>query len=143
GQEVSVDAPDGAPLLYVLNELRVSGSKFGCGRSQCGACEVLIDGDVVRSCDAHASAAAGRAVTTLAGLGEPDAPGPLQRAFVEERAAQCGYCTSGMIIRAQSLLDRNPNPDDWEVRTALAGNLCRCGTHNRIVRAVLRAAQEA
>ena len=144
GKEVSVDAPEEAPLLYVLvNDLNVSGSKFGCGRSQCGACTVLIDGTPVRSCQTVTSAAAGRSVTTLEGLRENGNPGRLQQAFIDEQAAQCGYCASGMILTAQALLERNPHPTDADVRAALSGNLCRCGSHNRIVRAVLRASRRA
>ena len=144
GKEVSVDVPEEAPLLYVLvNDLNVSGSKFGCGRSQCGACTVLIDGNPVRSCQTVSSAAAGRSVTTLEGLRENGNPGRLQQAFIDEQAAQCGYCASGMILTAQALLERNPHPTDADVRAALSGNLCRCGSHNRIVRAVLRASRRA
>ncbi|MEZ5670737.1 MAG: (2Fe-2S)-binding protein [Alphaproteobacteria bacterium] len=143
-QDVQVDAPDGATLLSVLvHDLQVNGTKYGCGRSQCGSCTVLIDGEPVASCQTTASAAAGRSVETLAGLREGDKPGSLQQAFIDEQAAQCGYCTSGMIMTAQALLDRNPSPTESDVRAALDGNLCRCGTHNRVVRAVLRAAQEA
>jgi len=144
GRDVRVDVPDDSPLLYVLtNDLAVNGAKYGCGRSQCGACTVLIDGDPVRSCATQAKSAAGRSVTTLEGLLEDGKPSPLQRAFIEEQAAQCGFCSAGMIMQAQSLLDRNPSPTDSDVRSALNANLCRCGTHNRIVRAVLRAAKEA
>jgi len=144
GQDVSVDAPADAPLLFVLtNDLELHGQKFGCGLSQCGACTVLIDGDPVRSCQTTAQSAVGRSVTTLAGLTENGQPSKLQQAFIDEQAAQCGYCASGMIMAAQALLDQNPSPTESEIRTALNGNLCRCGTHNRIVRAVLRAAQEA
>lgn len=144
GKDVNVEAPANAPLLYVLvNDLKINGTKFGCGKSQCGACTVLIDGEPVRSCQTLTSAAAGRSVTTLEGLREGAKPGRLQQAFIDEQAAQCGYCASGMILQAHALLERNPNPSDGEVRTALNGNLCRCGTQNRIVRAVLRAAKEA
>jgi len=144
GQAVSVDVPPDAPLLFVLNnDLDMHGAKFGCGLSQCGACTVLIDGEPVRSCQTAAQAAAGRSVTTLAGLMEDGKPSALQQAFIDEQAAQCGYCASGMIMVAQALLDRNPNPTEAEVRSALSANLCRCGTHNRIVRAVLRGAQAA
>jgi aerobic-type carbon monoxide dehydrogenase small subunit (CoxS/CutS family) len=144
GEDVSVDAPDDATLLSVLsNDLKLAGQKFGCGLSQCGACTVMIDGEVVRSCQTKVQAAVGRAVTTLAGLRQNDKPGVLQQAFIDEQAAQCGYCASGMIIVAQALLDRNPSPTEADIRSALNGNLCRCGTHNRIVRAVVRAAQEA
>jgi aerobic-type carbon monoxide dehydrogenase small subunit (CoxS/CutS family) len=144
GRDVSVNAADDALLLYVLvNDLRINGTKFGCGRAQCGTCTVLIDGEPVRSCLTATSAAAGRSVTTLEGLRDGDKPGKLQQAFIDEQAAQCGYCSSGMILQAQALLDRSPNPSDGEVRAALDANLCRCGSHNRIVRAVLRAAKEA
>jgi nicotinate dehydrogenase subunit A len=141
---VQVDVPANAPLLFVLtNDLSVAGAKFGCGRSQCGSCTVLVDGDPVRACATPVSAAAGRSVTTLEGLRENGKPSRLQQAFIDEQAAQCGYCASGMIMQAQALLDRNPQPTENDVRSALNGNLCRCGAHNRIVRAVLRAAKEA
>jgi nicotinate dehydrogenase subunit A len=141
---VQVDVPATAPLLFVLtNDLGVAGAKFGCGRSQCGACTVLVDGEPVRSCATPVSAAAGRSVTTLEGLRENGKPSRLQQAFIDEQAAQCGFCASGMIMQAQALLDRNPQPTESDVRGALNGNLCRCGAHNRIVRAVLRAAKEA
>lgn len=144
GQDVSVDAPGDATLLSVLsNDLKLAGQKFGCGLSQCGSCSVLIDSDPVRACQTQAQAAVGRSVTTLEGLRENGEPNALQRAMITEQAAQCGYCANGVIIVAQALLDRNPNPTEQDVRSALNGNLCRCGTHNRIVRAVLRAAQEA
>lgn len=144
GREVRANAPDDSPLLFVLtNDLAVNGAKFGCGKSQCGACTVLIEGEPVRSCQTKVSAVAGRSVTTLEGLTEDGKPGKLQQAFLDEQAAQCGYCTAGMIMQAQALLDRNPNPTDADVRAALNGNLCRCGAQNRVVRAVLRAAKEA
>ncbi len=143
GKDVSVDVPNDAPLLYVLiHDSRINGAKFGCGRAQCGACTVLVDGDPVRSCVTTTSAVAGRSVTTLEGLRDGEKPGKLQQAFIDEQAAQCGYCSSGMILQAQALLDRNPTPSDGEIRAALDGNLCRCGSHNRIVRAVLRASKE-
>ena len=143
GKDVSVDAPAEASLLFVLtNDLDQRGLKFGCGRSQCGSCTVLIDGESVRSCVTQAQAAIGRSVTTLAGLLEDGKPNKLQQAFIDEQAAQCGYCISGMIMVAQALLDRNPEPTESDIRSALNGNLCRCGTHNRIVRAVLRAAEK-
>lgn len=144
GQDVSVDAPGDATLLTVLSDdLQLAGAKYGCGLSQCGACSVLVDGELIRSCQTQAQAAVGRSVTTLQGLRENGQAGALQRAFIEEQAAQCGFCASGMIMAAQALLDRTPEPTEAEVRSALNANLCRCGSHNRIVRAVLRAAQEA
>jgi aerobic-type carbon monoxide dehydrogenase small subunit (CoxS/CutS family) len=144
GQTVRSTAHNTTPLLNVLaHDLQINGAKFGCGRAQCSACLVMVDGNPIKSCVAPVSSVAGRSVITLAGMKEGDKPSRLQQAFIDEQAAQCGYCTSGMIIQAQALLDRNPHPTDAEVRTALDGNLCRCGAHNRIVRAVLRAAKEA
>src|SRR5436305_10908346 len=135
-------APE-TPLLYVLrNDLELNGAKFGCGLAQCGACTVLVNGQAVRSCVTDVGSLAGAEITTLEGLGTTDRPHPLQRAFVGEQAAQCGYCINGMIMSAKALLDRNPRPSENDVRQALAANLCRCGTHNRIVRAVLHAANE-
>src|SRR5918998_4648421 len=137
GVETSVDAPDDAPLLYVLrNDLSLNGPKFGCGVAQCGSCTVLLDGEAVRSCVTPLGTAAGASVTTVEGLLENGEPGPLQRAFIEEQAAQCGYCIPGMVMSAKALLDRTPKPSEADVRSALDGNLCRCGSHNRIVRAV-------
>jgi nicotinate dehydrogenase subunit A len=136
-------APD-TPLLYVLrDELGLDGPKFGCGLGQCGACTVHLDGQPVRSCVTPVSSAAGRKVLTIEGLGTDADPHPLQRAFIEEQAAQCGYCIPGMIMSAAALLARTPAPTDDEIRTTLAGNLCRCGTHMRILRAVHRAAGRA
>ena len=130
------------PLLYVLrNDLELNGPKFGCGLAQCGACTVHVDGRATRSCVTPVSSLAGKAVTTLEGIGTLDKLHPLQKAFLDEQAAQCGYCTNGMIMSAKALLDTKPNPSDAEIKNALAGNLCRCGTHNRIVRAVQRAAK--
>jgi aerobic-type carbon monoxide dehydrogenase small subunit (CoxS/CutS family) len=144
GQSVRSAASANTPLLDVLaNDLHVNGTKFGCGKAQCNACLVMVDGNPLKSCVAPVSAVAGRTVTTLAGMKEGGKPSSLQQAFIDEQAAQCGYCTSGMIIQSQALLDRNPRPTDAEVRVALDGNLCRCGAHNRIVRAVLRAAKGA
>lgn len=144
GTDVSVDAPQGASLLSVLNEhLNMNGQKYGCGKSQCGACSVLLDGVRAFSCQTAATAVSGRSVTTLEGLTENGAASPLQQAFIDEQAAQCGYCLSGMIVAAQALLDINPTPTESDVRAALNGNLCRCGSHNRIIRAVMRAAEEA
>jgi nicotinate dehydrogenase subunit A len=137
-----VEAEPDTPLLYVLrNDLELNGAKFGCGLSQCGACTVLIDGVATRSCVTPVSQLKEREVTTLEGLGTISKPHPLQQAFIDEQAAQCGYCINGMIMTAKGLLNSNPRPTEGQVRDALAGNLCRCGTHNRIVRAVLRAAQ--
>lgn len=129
------------PLLYVLrNNLELNGPKFGCGLSQCGACTVILSGRAVRSCITSVGEAKNLEITTLEGLGTSKNPGPLQRAFIEEQAAQCGYCMNGMIMRAKILLDSNPAPTDEEIKRALNGNLCRCGSHLRIVRAVRRAA---
>jgi nicotinate dehydrogenase subunit A len=142
GVSSSVPAEPDTPLLYVLrNDLELNGAKFGCGLAQCGACTVLIDGKATRSCVTPVSAVAASEITTIEGLGSIANPHPLQTAFIEEQAAQCGYCTNGMIMAAKELLDRNPQPSEADVRAALATNLCRCGTHNRIIRAVLRAAR--
>jgi nicotinate dehydrogenase subunit A len=139
----SVPAEPDTPLLYVLrNDLELNGAKFGCGLAQCGACTVLIDGKAVHSCVTEIGTLANAEITTLEGLGTLDKPHALQRAFIAEQAAQCGYCINGMIMSAKALLDRNPRPQESEVRDALAANLCRCGTHNRIIRAVLRASRE-
>ncbi len=137
----SVPAEPDTPLLYVLrNDLALNGAKFGCGLAQCGACTVLIAGQPVRSCIAPAGQVGSSEVTTIEGLGTIDKPHPLQQAFLDEQAAQCGYCINGMIMTAKALLDRNPHPTEAQVREGLALNLCRCGTHGRIIRAVLRAA---
>ena len=133
--------PD-TPLLYVLrNDLELNGPKFGCGLAQCGACTVLVDGKPVRSCVTPVSAAAKGQVTTIEGLGTPERLHPLQRAFIEEQACQCGYCGNGMVMSAKALLDRNPRPSEAQIKAALDGHLCRCASHNRIVRAVQRAAE--
>jgi nicotinate dehydrogenase subunit A len=138
---VVVAEPD-TPLLYVLrNDLELNGAKFGCGLAQCGACTVLIDGKAARSCVTPIETIGQSEVTTIEGLGTIDKPHPLQRAFMDEQAAQCGYCINGMIMAAKELLDRNPKPTEDDVRNGLAANLCRCGTHGRIIRAVLKAAQ--
>jgi nicotinate dehydrogenase subunit A len=137
-----VPAEPNTPLLYVLrNDLELNGAKFGCGLAQCGACTVLVDGRATRSCVTPISAVGQSEVTTIEGLGTIVKPHPLQQAFIDEQAAQCGYCINGMIMAAKDLLDRTPRPSEGEVRESLASNLCRCGTHNRIVRAVLRASQ--
>ncbi len=138
---VQVDDPN-MPLLYALrNDLEMRGPRFGCGLGQCGSCTVIIDGQAVRSCMTPISRAAGRKITTLEGLGTPEKPHPLQQAFIDEQAVQCGYCINGMIMQSKSLLDKNPNPSEEQINQALADNLCRCGTHIRIVRAVQRAAK--
>jgi nicotinate dehydrogenase subunit A len=142
GEVRSVNAEPDTPLLYVLrNDFELNGAKFGCGLSQCGACAVLINGAAVRSCVMAIANLGQNEITTLEGLGTLDKLHPLQTAFIDEQAAQCGYCANGMIIAAADLLKRNPQPTEAQVREGLAGHLCRCGTHNRIVRAVMRAAQ--
>jgi nicotinate dehydrogenase subunit A len=143
GRAVSVDSWDpGQPLLYVLrNTLGLHAAKFGCGLGQCGACTVLLDGKPVRSCSVPVQQVAGRAVTTLEGLGTPDRPSSVQAGFIAEQAAQCGYCTNGMIMAATALLRETPHPTVEQSKQALSGNLCRCGTHTRIIAAVLSAAK--
>ncbi|MGO8868973.1 MAG: (2Fe-2S)-binding protein [Alphaproteobacteria bacterium] len=142
GTSRAVAAEPETPLLYVLrNDLELNGAKFGCGLAQCGACTVLVDGQPVRSCVQPIGALGGRAITTLEGLGTLEKPHPLQQAFIDEQAAQCGYCINGMIITAAAFLAATPSPSERQVREALAGNLCRCGTQGRIIRAVLRAAK--
>jgi nicotinate dehydrogenase subunit A len=143
GRAVNVESWDTAqPLLYVLrNQLGLYGAKFGCGLGQCGACTVLIDGKATRSCVTPVLRAEGRPVTTIEGLGTPETPDPVQSAFIAEQAAQCGYCTNGMIMAAKSFLAQNPKPTLEQVKQGLAINLCRCGTHTRILRAVMRAAR--
>jgi len=140
GKTSVVEADPQTPLLYVLrNDLQLNGPKFGCGLAQCGSCTVIMDGNAIRSCATPVSAAQGRAVTTLEGLGSTKKLHPVQKAFIDEQAVQCGYCINGMIMTAKALLDKNPRPTDSQIREALAGNLCRCGTHIRILRAVRRA----
>ena len=142
GARRTVPASPDTPLLYVLrNDLELNGAKFGCGAAQCGACTVLVDGKPVRSCVTPIDTLGQSEITTLEGLGTVERPHPLQAAFMTEQAAQCGYCIPGIIMAAKALLDRNSQASAAEVRQELAENLCRCGTHNRIVRAVLRAAQ--
>jgi nicotinate dehydrogenase subunit A len=142
GVDRVVDADPETPLLSVLRgQLALMGTRFGCGSNQCGACNVLVDDRAIASCDLPLSAAAGKDVTTVEGLGSPEHPHPLQSAFIAEQAMQCGYCVSGILISAAALLRRNPDPSEAEVRAALDRNLCRCGAHNRMVRAVLRAAK--
>ena len=141
GRAASVDSWDpGQPLLYVLrNSLGLRAVKFGCGLGQCGACTVIVDGRAVRSCSTPIAQTAGRSVTTLEGLGTPEKPDKVQAAFIAEQAAQCGYCTNGMIMSAKALLTRSPNPSADQVKQGMGGNLCRCGTYTRILSAVLRA----
>ena len=140
GQPVTVDADPDRPLLDVLrNTCGLKAARMGCGLGQCGACTVLLMDGAVRACDTSMAAVAGRSVTTLEGLGTRDAPHPLQTAFVQEQALQCGFCTSGMLMQSAALLRRNPRPNEGEIRAALDENLCRCGVHNRIVRAVQKA----
>ena len=140
---VRVDDPE-MPLLYALrNNLDLHGPRFGCGLGQCGACTVHLEGKPVRSCNLPISKAAGKNILTLEGLGTPEKPHALQQAFIEEQAVQCGYCINGMIMQAKALLDQNKKPSEAQIRQALAGNLCRCGTHVRIVRAVKRASEMA
>ena len=140
GSKRSVQADADSPLLYVLrDQLELHGPKFGCGLGQCGACTVHIDGQAVRSCVYPAAAVSTRKVTTLEGLGSSAKPSPLQQAFIDEQAAQCGYCINGMVMQAADLLKRTPKPSEQQIREGLAMNLCRCGTHQRIVRAVQRA----
>jgi nicotinate dehydrogenase subunit A len=139
-REVESDDPD-VPLLYVLrNDLGLTGTRFGCGLAQCGACTVLADGRAVRSCITTARSVAGQEIVTIEGLGAPDRPDPVQAAFIAEQAAQCGYCTAGMVMTARAVLVTTPRPTEQQVREALTGNLCRCGSHDRVLRAVMRAA---
>ncbi len=141
GTPRQVDADPSTPLLYVLrDDLRLHGAKFGCGLGQCGACTVMIGKEAVFSCLTPISMVGERAVTTVEGLGSAERPGRMQQAFIDEQAAQCGYCIAGMVMRAESLLAHNPKPTEAEIRLHLSSNLCRCGTHLRIVRAVQRAA---
>ena len=136
-----VAAEPETPLLYVLrNDLSLKGARFGCGLGQCGACTVIVDGKAVQSCDVPVSAMAGKAITTIEGIGSAESPHPLQRAFVHHQAGQCGYCLPGIIMSAKALLDSRPAASDDEIREALAGNLCRCGTHTRILAAIRSAA---
>ena len=140
GKNQVVDVEPETPLLYVLrNDLKLNGPKFGCGLAQCGACTVMMGGNAIRSCVTEVKAAANRPITTVEGLGSTKKLHPLQKAFVDEQAAQCGYCISGIVMSAKALLDKNPKPTDSQIKEALAGNLCRCGTHTRILHAVKRA----
>ena len=140
GKTQVVDVDPETPLLYVLrNDLQLNGPKFGCGLSQCGACTVILNGNAIRSCVTLVSAVQNQPVTTLEGLGSTKKMHKIQQAFVDEQAVQCGYCINGMIMTSKALLDKNPKPTDDQIKEALAGNLCRCGTHTRILRAVKRA----
>ncbi len=140
--EVQLDVDPETPLLFALrNDLALNGPKFGCGVAQCGACTVLMDGSPVRSCVTPVAAVAGRTIVTLEGLGSRERPHPLQVAFIKEQAMQCGYCANGMMMTAAALLEKNKSPTDAQIRSALRGNLCRCGAHGRILRAVAEAAR--
>jgi len=142
GSPHQIEADPATPLLYVLrDELALNGAKYGCGLGQCGSCTVVVDGEAVLSCMVPIMLLEGREITTIEGLGTIDAPGPLQEAFIELQAAQCGYCIPGMMMSAQALLQKNPEASDGEIRAALATNLCRCGTHMRILAAIKRAGQ--
>ena len=143
GVPIDIDADPDAPLLSILRgRLGLTGSHFGCGAGECGACNVLLDDHAVTACDTPLWSVANKDVTTIEGLGDAENPHPLQRAFIAEQAMQCGYCVSGILMSAAALLKQNPSPSDADVKTALDRNLCRCGSHNRMVRAVLRAAAE-
>ncbi len=143
GKSHSLSLPPETPLLYVLrNDLELNGAKFGCGLAQCGACTVIADGAAIRSCVTTLGEVAGRKVTTIEGLGTVERPHPLQKAFIELQAAQCGYCINGMVMSAKAFLDQSPRASNAEIREALAGNLCRCGTHTRILRAIEKAQRE-
>jgi nicotinate dehydrogenase subunit A len=144
GREHEIDAEPDTPLLYVLrDDLGLNGAKFGCGLGQCGACTVIVDGEAVFSCLTPIVMLPGRQVTTIEGLGTAEHPGPVQQAFLAEQAAQCGYCIAGMVMRAQALLARTPRPTEQDIRDGMNPNLCRCGTHMRILAAVRRAAGHA
>jgi nicotinate dehydrogenase subunit A len=140
GKSHVIDAEPNMPLLYALrNDLQLNGPKYGCGMAQCGSCTVIMEGNAIRSCVTQVGSVQNRAVTTLEGLGSTKKMHKIQQAFVDEQAVQCGYCINGMIMSAKALLDKNPKPTDLQIKEALAGNLCRCGTHIRILRAVKRA----
>lgn len=144
GHTHTVSAEPNTPLLYILrNDLKLKGTRFGCGEGQCGACTVLIDGKAVQSCDTPLWSAPGHDITTIEGLGSAEAPGRLQQAFIDEQAVQCGYCINGIIMSAQALLIANPQPNDEQIIEALDRNLCRCGTHVRVLRAIKRVARGA
>lgn len=141
GQSCTVEADADTPLLYILrNDLDLKGARYGCGAGQCGACTVIMDGKDINSCDTPLWAAAGKTITTIEGIGTREQPHPLQQAFIDEQAAQCGYCITGIIMASKALLDRTPMPNDADIDAALERHLCRCGTHNRIRKAIHRAA---
>jgi nicotinate dehydrogenase subunit A len=141
GDAHSVDADGRCPLLYVLrDDLGLNNPRFGCGLAQCGACTIIVDGQAIRSCIAPVSSVAGKKITTIEGLGTPEHPHPLQQAFIEEQAFQCGYCLNGWVMASKALLDSNPHPTEKEITDALSGLVCRCGSHVSIYRAVRRAA---
>ena len=140
GRSVSVDVDPSAPLLYILrNDLDLHGPRFGCGLGQCGACTVIVEGEAIRSCITPVASVEGFSITTLEGLGTPEKPHPVQQAWIDAQAFQCGYCMNGQIMNAKVLLDANPNPSDAEVRQAMVGILCRCGTYYRVQDAIRRA----
>ena len=142
GEPRTVEAEADTPLLYILrNDLKLKGARYGCGVGQCGSCTVLMEGKDINSCDTPLWSVAGKSITTIEGIGTRDNPHPLQQAFIDEQAAQCGYCITGIIMASKALLDRNPDPDDRAIDQALERHLCRCGTHNRIRRAIHRAAR--
>ena len=142
GEPRTVAADRDTPLLYILrNDLKLKGARYGCGVGQCGSCAVIMDGKDINACDTPLWSVVGKSITTIEGIGTPDKPHPLQQAFIDEQAAQCGYCITGIIMAAKALLERNPHPDDSAIDQALERHLCRCGTHNRIRRAIQRAAQ--
>lgn len=142
GRTATVEADADTPLLYILrNDLKLKGARFGCGQGQCGSCAVIMDGKDINSCDTPLWSAAGKHITTIEGIGNPEAPHPLQQAFIDEQAAQCGYCITGIIMASKVLLDRKSNPTDDDIDQALERHLCRCGTHNRIRRAIHKAAE--
>jgi nicotinate dehydrogenase subunit A len=143
GRRQAVDVDESTPLLYVLSdELALNGPKFGCGLGQCGACTVIVKGQAIRSCITPVKAVAGAEITTLDGLGTPERPHPIQRAFIEEQAAQCGFCLSGVILAGKALVDRSPKPTDEQIQQALSGVLCRCFGHTRMIAAIKRYAAE-
>jgi nicotinate dehydrogenase subunit A len=143
GKAHTLSLPPETPLLYVLrNDLELNGAKFGCGLAQCGACTVIADGSAIRSCVTSLGEVGGREITTIEGLGTTEKPHALQKAFIEVQAAQCGYCIAGMVMSAKAFLDQSPHASNAEIRDALAGNLCRCGTHTRILRAIEKAQKE-